>query len=148
MFNFFFPDYRFPGSLAAAGLTTPEFQLASDTSVALQLNFLYDGFLGNNSANTNGMSSFNNGGGAIVMDLGPWMTPGYTSNAGIGNLVDALSSILMGGQLSPNVKTYIVNYVANNTNFPYSTPTYQQMRDRVRAVVHMLITSPDFTIQN
>ncbi len=148
VFNFFFPDYRYPGSLAAAGLTTPEFQLASDTSVALQLNFLYDGFLGNNSGNTNGMSSFNNGGGAIVMDLGPWMTPGYTSNAGISSLVDALSSILIGGQLSPNVKTYIVNYVANNTNFPYSTPTNQQMRDRVRAVVHLLITSPDFTIQN
>jgi uncharacterized protein (DUF1800 family) len=148
VFNFFYPDYRFPGSLAAAGLTTPEFQLASDTSVALQLNYLYDGFLGNNSGNTNGMSSFNNGGGAIVMDLGAWMTPGYTSNAGVGSLVDALSSILMGGQLSPNVKTYIVNYVGNNANFPYTTPTSSQMRDRVRAVVHLLITSPDFTIQN
>src|SRR5262249_6763950 len=29
VFNFFFPDYKFPGALASAGLTTPEFQLTS-----------------------------------------------------------------------------------------------------------------------
>jgi hypothetical protein len=40
VFNFYYPDYKYQGILASAGLTTPEFQLTSDTSVALQLNFL------------------------------------------------------------------------------------------------------------
>ena len=67
VFNFFFPDYEFPGALASAGLTTPEFQLTSDTSVALQMNFLEGGIL-NNTGNTNGLSSFTGGDGAIVLD--------------------------------------------------------------------------------
>jgi len=146
VFNYYFPDYKFPGMLAAAGLTTPEFQLTSDTEVAVQMNFLEGGLL-NNTGNTNGLSSLVAGGGSIVMDLGPWMTPAYTSNTGIPGLVDALNSLLIGGQLSPSARSAIINYVANTTNFPYTTPSYTQMRDRVRAVVHLLVTSPDFTIQ-
>ena len=145
VFNFFFPDYKFPGILASAGLTTPEFQLTSDTEVAHQMNFLYNGILV--ASNPNGLTGFRSGNGAIALDVGPWMTAAYTSNPGIPNLVDSLSSLLMGGQLSYSVRAYIVNYVANTTNFPYTTPTTTQMRDRVRAVVHLLLISPDFTIQ-
>jgi uncharacterized protein (DUF1800 family) len=144
VFNFFFPSYEFPGALASAGLTTPEFQLTSDTSVALQLNFLEGGILVNNG-NTNGLSSFNNGGGAIVLDLGPWISTNYTSSANLPALVDSMNSLLVAGQLSPAAKTNIVNYVAT---LAYSTPpTPTQMRDRVRAVVHLITASPDFTIQ-
>jgi len=152
VFNFFFPDFKYPGALATAGLTTPEFQLTSDTTVADQMNFLQGSILGNTS-NTNGLSSFgtgsNNGSGSgtIVLDIYPWMTPTYASNAGIPGLVDALNSLMCGGQLSAAAKTQIVNYVANNTNFPYTTPTAGQMRDRVRAVVHLISNSPDYTVQ-
>ncbi len=73
------------------------------------MNFLEGGVLGNGN-NTNGISSFNNGGGAIAIDLGPWMTPANTSNAGIPGLVDSLNSLLCGGQLSASAKTQIVNY--------------------------------------
>jgi hypothetical protein len=68
VFNFFLPEYRFPGILASAGMTTPEFQLTSDTEVILQLNFLQGGILGNGS-NTNGLTSFNNGNGSITLDI-------------------------------------------------------------------------------
>ena len=147
VFNFFFPDYKFPGPLASAGLTTPEFQLTSDTSAALQMNFL-EGALLNNTGNTNGLSSYIAGSGAIVLDLGPWMTATLTSNAGVPNLVDGISSLLLGGPISTGARTAIVNYVANTVNLPYSTPpTYTQMRDRVRAVVHLIIDSPDYTVQ-
>ncbi|MCL4787429.1 MAG: DUF1800 family protein [Verrucomicrobia bacterium] len=147
VFNFFFPDYKFPGLLAAAGLTTPEFQLTSDTSAVLQMNYLANGIF-NNGSNTNGLSSFASGNGAIMLDFSPWMTPALTADAGIPTLVDALNSLLCAGQLSPAAKTIIVNYVAN-PRFPYAspTPTHAQMRDRVRAVVHLIVTSPDFTIQ-
>jgi len=147
VFNFFYPDYKFPGPLAAAGLTTPEFQITSDTTVAVQMNFLAQGLLGN-SGNTNGLTSFTAGNGAIALDVGPWMTPAYTSDAAIPGLVDALSSLLTGGELSAGAKSAIVSYVASTTRFPLATPpTASQMRDRVRAVAHLLLTSPDFTIQ-
>lgn len=148
VFNYFFPDYKFQGILASAGLTTPEFQLTSDTSVILQMNFLTQGVF-NNGANTNGLSSFIGGGGAIGMDVGPWMTPTATSNAGIPGLVDSLNMLLCAGQLSAAAKDVIVDYVANTSRFPYSTPmpTNTQMRDRVRAVVHLIVSSPEFAVQ-
>ncbi|HLH55295.1 MAG TPA: DUF1800 family protein, partial [Verrucomicrobiae bacterium] len=146
VFNFFFPDFRFPGSLASAGLTTPEFQLTSDTTVAIQMNFMEGGLLV--TGNTNGISSFVGGSGAIGLDLGAWMTPAYTSNTGIPSLIDALTSLLTGAPLSANARSAIVAYVANTTNFPYSSPpTYSQMRDRVHAVAHLISVSPDFIIQ-
>jgi hypothetical protein len=147
VFNFFFPNYEFPGALASAGLTTPEFQLTSDTSVALQMNYLEGGVLMNTN-NTNGLSSFNNGGGAIVLDLGSWMSTNYTDPANVPGLVNSLSSLLLAGQLSAAANSNIVNYVTNTVNFPYgSPPTQIQQRERVRAVVHLITVSPDFTIQ-
>jgi hypothetical protein len=147
VFNFFFPGYEFPGALASAGLTTPEFQLTSDTSVALQMNFLQAGILGN-SGNSNGISSFNQGNGAISLDVGPWMTTNYTANAGIPALVDSLNTLLVAGQLSAGEKSAITSYVTNLTNFPYSAPpTLPQQRDRVRAVVHLILCSPNYTVQ-
>src|SRR6185503_18425835 len=135
VFNFFMPDYKFQGILASAGLTTPEFQLTSDTSVVLQMNFLSSSIF-NNGANTNGLSSFTGGNGSITIDIGPWMTRANTEDAGIPVLVDKLNTLLCSGQLSANAKSIIVSYVANTTRFPFSaSPTNQQMRDRVRAVV-------------
>jgi hypothetical protein len=148
VFNFFFPDYKFPGTLATAGLTTPEFQLTSDTTTMFQMNFMEGATLNgpNSNKNTNGLSSFNNGSGAIMLDLSPYISTAWASNAGIPNLVDALNTRLCGGNLSASARTTIINYVANTSNFPY-TPTPGQLRDRVRAVVHLLLCSPDFVIQ-
>jgi hypothetical protein len=147
VFNFFYPDYMFPGVLASAGLTTPEFQLTSDTGVAAQMNFLSGGLMYPNN-NTNGLVSFPNGGGAIVLNFSPWMTPANTSATGIPALVDTFNAMLVAGQLSPAAKSFIVNYVTNPTNLPYSSPpTGAQMRDRVCAVAHLIILSSDFTIQ-
>ena len=147
VFNFYYPDYAFPGVLASAGLTTPEFQLTTDTDVAAQMNFIEGGILGN-TGNTNGLSSFTGGNGAIVLNLGPWLTTNYTANAGIPALVTGLNTLLAAGQLSASAQTNIISYVANTNNFTYSTPpTQTQMRDRVRAVVHLIVSSPDCLIQ-
>jgi hypothetical protein len=148
VFNFFYPGYEFPGVLASAGLTTPEFQLTTASGVAAQMNFIEGGIL-NNTGNTNGLSSFTSGNGSIVLNLAPWMTTNYTANAGIPTLVSNLNTLLAAGQLSAAAQTNIISYVANTTNFSYTTPTptQTQMRDRVRAVVHLIASSPDYIIQ-
>jgi uncharacterized protein (DUF1800 family) len=146
VFNFFYPGYEFPGALASAGLTTPEFQLTTATDVAEQMNFLAGGLL-NDTANTNGLSSFTGspGNGAIVLDVAPWMTTNYTANAGVPALVSSLNTYLAAGEVSATAQATIVSYV---TNFSYSTPpTETQMRDRVRAAIHLLVSSPDYMIQ-
>jgi hypothetical protein len=148
VFNFYYPDYHFPGILTSAGLTTPEFQLTSDSGVAFQMNYIEGGLFAN-TGNTNGISSYNAGGGAIAIDLGRWMTPSLTNSAVVGGLVDTLSSVLTGAAPAPGARLQIVNYVGNTSNFPYTTPTptYTQLRDRVRAVVHLLASSPDYIVQ-
>ncbi|MGP8239662.1 MAG: DUF1800 family protein [Limisphaerales bacterium] len=146
VFNFYYPSYEFPGPLASAGLTTPEFQLTTDTGVSAQMDFIEAGLLGN-AGNTNGLSSFSGGNGAIALDLGPWMTPAYTANSGIPSLVSAINTLLAAGQLSAGAQSNIISYVAS-TNFAFGTPpTATQMRDRVRAVVHLIASSPDYIIQ-
>jgi hypothetical protein len=148
VFNFFYPGYEFPGALASAGLTTPEFQLTTASGVSAQMNFIEGGIL-NNTGNTNGLSSFTGGNGSIVLNISPWMTTNYTSGAGIPTLVSNLNTLLVAGQLSAAAQTNIIGYVANTANFSYTTPipTQTQMRDRVRAVVHLIASSPDYIIQ-
>jgi hypothetical protein len=76
------------------------------------------------------------------------MTTNYTADAGIPTLVSNLNTLLVAGQLSTAAQTNIIGYVANTNNFPFSTsPTQTQMRDRVRAVVHLIASSPDYIIQ-
>ena len=146
VFNYFYPGYEFPGALASAGLTTPEFQLTTASGVALQMNFI-EGAILNNTGNTNGLSSFTSGNGAIVLNIAPWMTTNYTSDANIPALVSALNTYLAAGELSPGCQSNIVSFV-NTNNFTWNNPpTQTQMRDRVRAVIHLIVSSPDYMIQ-
>jgi hypothetical protein len=77
------------------------------------------------------------------------MTPAYTSNAGIPGLVDALSNLLTGRPLTAAARNAIVAYVTSTSplNFPYTVPTNTEMRNRVRAIVHLIAVSPDFIVQ-
>ncbi len=147
VFNFFYPDYQFPGPLATAGLTTPEFQLSNDTGTMGMTNTASRSIV--NAGNTNGFGSFRAGSGAIAMDLNPYMTAAQTnSTAAITILVETMNTLLTGGNLLASTKSGIVSFVANTTNFPLSaTPTNSQMRDRVRAIVQLIVVSPEYAIQ-
>jgi uncharacterized protein (DUF1800 family) len=137
VFNYFLPDYKFAGTLASQGITTPEFQLTSETTVIRQANFVYNGIF--NPGSTTGISSFKTGSNALVLDLSPWMgnavhtgpanpSIGYTlgdgvlgsgqqvgqvwtSNANLPTLVDRLSTLLAAGQLPPAAKTVILQFL-------------------------------------
>ena len=180
VFNFYLPDYQYPGTLAAAGLYTPEFQLTSDTTAMGQANYIYNGLFNPNY--TSGFSSFNNGGADIAMDISPWMTlrptsafpwtDNDTANTGgdnLRNFIREMSKLLMAGQMSTAMENEIYNFVtyrANPTTAPttytniaytngttttfaatVSGTTLTHRRDRARAVIHLIVTSPEFTIQ-
>ncbi len=148
VFNFFYPDYQYPGPMAQAGMTTPEFQLTNDSNTMNLTNVVTQGAHTNFSGATNGYGSFfsNN---AIAMDILPYMTYGQTNNAGIPTLVDTLGVLLTGGNLGTSVKNTISSYVTNTANISYNapTPTSAQMRDRVRAIVHLITISSEYAIQ-
>ena len=165
VFNYFFPTYKYPGVLANNGLDSPEFQLTTDTNVMTLTNTITNMLIGTGggNGNVNGLMSFNNGGGSVVMDIGkdpisnPELPPQFiymspdsrTANAGIPALVDDLASLLVGAPLDPTTRTTIINFVANTTNFPYTTPipTNLQKRDRIRAIIHLILTSAEYAVQ-
>lgn len=127
VFNFFLPDFKFPGALASQGLTTPEFQDTAETTVVRQSNFIYNGLF-NPSGNTNGISSFKGGGHALVLDYSPWMaapsltdlglglpalnTVAWTNNQNLDTLISHLSTLLLAGQMPAQARTIIRNFVA------------------------------------
>ncbi|MEO7317468.1 MAG: hypothetical protein ABIZ56_00610, partial [Chthoniobacteraceae bacterium] len=152
VFNYFLPDYQFPGKLSQAGLITPEFQITSETTVIDQFNFLYNGIY-NDFNSISGLCSFKSGGRSIVLDLRPWMGTGpgtlpWANNANLYALIDKLTVQLMGTTLpttSGGVRDKIKIFVQT---LAYSgSPTTTQLRDRVRATVHLIVTSPQFTVQ-
>ena len=118
VFNFFEPDYSFPGILAQAGLITPEFQLTSDTTVMRQANFIYNGIF-NDLHGIQGVSSFRNSNDRdIALDFRPWMAAGpgglpWVHDNNLGALVDKLNLLLMAGQLP---STGVNNYASNPRN--------------------------------
>ncbi len=148
VFNFFYPDFQYPGNLAAANITTPEFQLTTDTNVINLTNTVNSMIL--TSSNTNGLSNFSNG--AIMLDLGTYMRAPYSvaDSAGVSSLVDKLGDVLACGQLTAATKSAIVGFVTGTTsgsaNFPSTSST--NIRDRVRAIVQMILASPEYAIQH
>jgi len=124
VFNFFLPDYKYPGALASQGLTTPEFQSTAETTVIRQANYLYNGIF---ASGQNFSSSFNNGSNALVMNFSPWMpadatnlglgvppstTLPWTHNQNIDELISQMNTLLMAGQLSSQARQIIRNFVA------------------------------------
>ena len=174
VFNYFLPDYQFPGVTANAGLVTPEFQLTSETNVMRQANFLYYGLIYNPSGNTGGISSFRYGLGNISMDFSPWMAnkPGgstpWTNNENLLALIDQFNTLLMAGQLTTtgtnnyasnprvivNGRQALYDFVTHkngsnvydNIAYTDAAPSNTQKRDRLVAIIHLILTSPDFTI--
>ncbi len=175
VFNFFYPGYEYPGILAANSVTTPEFQLTTDSNIMTLTNTVNSTLL--SSGNTSGYSNFKNG--ALNFDLSAYMAAPYvtvtnssvtsgskvtlttTTTVDTTTLVNKLGDLLTGGALTTSTKNAILSYVNNTTYFPQvvvtngtttsppvapSLPT-TSARDRVRAIVQLILTSPEYAVQ-
>ena len=131
-------------------------------------NFLAGGVFSSAVGTRNGIStgrnSFSSGTGDLALDFGPWMgaRPGGSGNwtdgtlaapGNLGVLIDELSTLLLNAPIPAAFKTSILTVATNNgihaapNGVAYNTTNESHRRDRVRAVVHLLVTSPDFAIQ-
>ena len=135
--------------MAQAGMTTPEFQLTNDSNTMNLTNVITQGTLDEQHRQHQRLHAAfsaqrHHHGPRSLHDARPdqqrrdsrrWWTRS--------------PSLLTGGNLSSAARTIITNYVANTTNYPYTTPTptATQMRDRVRAIVHLIVTSAEYAIQ-
>jgi len=131
VFNFFSPNYRQPGPLAAANLVAPEFQITTETSMVGGLNFfallLRRGYYGYDD--TKLMLNL-----AELNGLSPWPAA----------LADRLNVLLCAGAMSEVLRTTLVTALAS---LPLHKTGGDGITDRVKAALILVAMSPDYVIQ-
>jgi uncharacterized protein (DUF1800 family) len=126
VFNFFSPDYSQVGPIADAGLTSPEFQITTDTTVITSANRMRSAVYQQPSPTNPDI---------LVLDL----TSLTAQAANPATMVDSLNPLLMEGQMSTNTRNIVVNAV---TQIPVTSAL-----ERAQTAVHLLVTSPEFVIE-
>lgn len=126
VFNFFPPEYVIPGTTANA----PEFGQENTASAVLRLS-LADALVGNRISGFSVDLSKTSALGIMASKTGNAMTDS-------GNLVDALGTLFLHGQMPATMRTAILNHVATLTD----------PAERVRVAAYLVITSPVYKIEH
>jgi uncharacterized protein (DUF1800 family) len=124
VFNFFGPDYSAPGSIATAGLKSPEFEITTDTTVISIANYLRTAIYTGLGPSTD----------RITLNLAAEQTRASDPAA----LVDHLNTVLMAGTMSSNMRNIVINAVSQ---IPANNPL-----ERVRTAIYLIVNSPEFAI--
>jgi uncharacterized protein (DUF1800 family) len=127
VFNFFSPDYQAPGAVAQAGLYSPEFQLTTEVVVATIANFLNNAIYSWLGPTTNKIR--------LNISLEQSLATNPTQ------LVDHLNYLLMAGDMSPAMRTTLINAV---TSIPANTAALRT--ERVRTAIYLVVNSPEYVI--
>jgi uncharacterized protein (DUF1800 family) len=102
VFNFFTPDYALPGEIAAAGLVSPEFEIATETTVVGVANFLgavlQPGFARQR----------------LNVDLSPFTPPQVTTDEA---LLDRVDLLFCGGVMTAETRDILQDALAS-ADFP------------------------------
>jgi Protein of unknown function (DUF1800) len=118
VFNFFSPDYAVPGAIAANGLTSPEFQITTETTVVEQANELYSAIFNPD----------------YPLELS--MEMGLASNPTA--LIDHLNAKMMNGTMTSAMRTVLIQTI---TQIAANNPD-----SRVKSAIYLIVNSPEFVI--
>ncbi|HET9033126.1 MAG TPA: DUF1800 family protein [Dokdonella sp.] len=132
VFNFFLPDYSPPGELYNLGLTAPEFQITTDTSIASVANTL--------EAKTFWYWRGNswNDPEDVVIDLDDELP---FANDPV-RLIDRYDLLFMNRTMSDFMFNTLVTYVQNMDN-----NDIEDRRQRVQDAIWLIQTSPEYVIE-
>ncbi len=132
VFNFYLPNYAAPGpDVAQAGLLSPEFQIETDTFVT-RFNNLIEWLASNMHA------------GSVQLDYtGPRITlERERAMAGnVNQLLDHLNMLLMGGTMSPTMRSTLSTYLNSVPVGDYDG--YRRTTD----AISLIVTSPEYVIE-
>jgi len=146
VFNYFQPDYTFPGDLADAGLFAPEFQTATETNVVYLANMFSAGLWDVNGANRPG---FNGATIPGVTSANARITLSYSAatssltSGSTSGLLSYLNGLLCNSALTATTQSEIADAVNNTATITGSS----QNTERVKTALYLLLNSPDYAIQ-
>lgn len=125
VFNFFEPGYALPGEIAQAGLVSPEFQIATETTVVGAANY-HLALLGAAGRN-----------GPLVFDLSPFLPPQAQTDEALLNRIDLL---LFAGSMSDATRG-ILRTALSDADFP------RQSDQRVLTLLWLASLAPESAVQ-
>ena len=125
VFNYFLPNYTPPGSLAAAGLLAPEFQITTDTTALTVPNAFYNIIF---TSTTPSVST-------PVLNL-----TALTSAPDNATLVATLNTLLCGGNMSTQATNRILTALA-------ALPSTATAKDRAQTALYLVITTQQSAVQ-
>jgi uncharacterized protein (DUF1800 family) len=129
VFNFFSPDFRNVGAIAAAGLYSPEFQITTDTTVVGGINFfasvIRDG----------GFKGWGAEEHRIKLDFLVW--DAVAADAGV--LIDHINLLFMNNSMKPETRTSFMRAI-NSIDTKLRT-------ERVKMALSLAVIAPEFVIQ-
>lgn len=126
VFNFFSPNFRPAGKIAAAGLVAPEFQITTETTVVGGLNFF---------ANLFSSGGYGYDESKLILSTSSLEAKAGDANALIAELNTLFCNSQMGTALQARLRTMINAISMNDKAY------------RVRASLILISLSPDFVIQ-
>ena len=125
VFNFFEPGYALPGEIAQSGLVSPEFQIATETTVVGTAN-VYRSLFG-----TGGQT------GPLMFNLTPFQPPQVATDAA---LLDKVSLVLFAGAMSDGTRGILSTALAD-PDFP------RQADNRVLTLLWLASLTPESVVQ-
>jgi uncharacterized protein (DUF1800 family) len=132
VFNFFLPDYSPPGELSSLGLSAPEFQITTDTTVASVANALdsktFWAWRGNPWMDPED----------VVIDLDAELA--FASDAV--RLIDRYDLLFMSRTMSSSMFDILVSHVQGMDN-----ADADDRRQRVQDAIWLIQTSPEYAIE-
>jgi uncharacterized protein (DUF1800 family) len=147
VFNWWHPDYSAPGPVSAAGLHSPEFEIATETQMFNLANLFSSAFW-----TANGASAV----GGFVAETPPGYTPlqarvalstaaaqSVLTSGGVSGLLDYLNGLLTHGSLSAGARTIIGDALNATVAIAGST----QDAERTKTAIYLFLNSPDYVIQ-
>jgi uncharacterized protein (DUF1800 family) len=147
VFNFFQPGYSNPGTIARAGLLSPEFQIFAETNALRQANFnlsMISWGIWSPEPMPSGTENYR-----YSVNYDPLVailnTPGLTTLQQQAKLIDYLDERFLFGQMSPQLRTNITNTFAALPGWYDFTSSRQAGRAQV--ALYLVLNSPEFFVQ-
>jgi uncharacterized protein (DUF1800 family) len=145
VFNFFKPDFQPSGVLTQDNMVAPEIQITNEATLVTTANTLgwqsyqYIDGSGKPHSGPNMDLPQNVAAGSVMLRTGPWES--LATNPA--TLVDELNMVLMGGQMTPAMRTTVIGYLngISGTSPPVGPGTY------VAEAAEIIINSPQSAVQ-
>lgn len=135
VFNFYLPNYQLPGEITNLGLYSPEFQITTDTYITRinnEFGRVYWQYQGNTQL-------------PPINEWDPMLVNLERETAFAGNaqsLVSRLDLLLMGGSMSPQMRTILLAHINDMPNANVGDRRY-----RVQDALWLILNSPEYLVE-